>query len=218
MTYDASQALEEYRKNHYSPGSIIDESMTSPHEQPEEAHYHGQCYEGHPHEQSQQEHEHDCNCRNCTKGRSSMPTKSYVQHHQPSKEEMVEIQEKHVRCRKCNRYYPENCSHMCPPETTPSKEGDVRKQIKEILNGSHHLAISGDYELDTDACASRLLTLFQSLLKEEREAGFNYGERSMAKTVLRREHIYPNNPEDTWRHVLLMCKSVVTHDTTQETL
>lgn len=39
-----------------------------------------------PHEQHQQEHEQDCDCRNCIKERSALPTKADVQHPQPSKE------------------------------------------------------------------------------------------------------------------------------------
>lgn len=55
---------------------------------------------------------HHCSC-----------TKFCEQPHEGTGEkEMVEIQEKHVRCKRCNRYYPEYCSHMCLPEVIPAQE------------------------------------------------------------------------------------------------
>ena len=63
----------------------------------------------------------------------------------------------------------------------------------------------------------QLKGVVETVRAEAGEKGFNDGERSLAKAILRREHIYPNDPVGTWKHILIMCRSIASLSTSQET-
>lgn len=82
----------------------------------------------------------------------------------------------------------------------------MREKINQIIDEEFFSKDDGE---NGQRALGRLLDLYTSQVQEAEERGFDSGERSLAKAILRREHIYPNDPEQTWKHILLMCKSIV---------
>lgn len=99
-----------------------------------------------------------------------------------------------------------------PPQQTPQNI-DWEKEFNELLEKQKTITFGvGDMEV--------VISFIRSKKKEWQDEaskkGFNDGEQSMAKAVLRREHIYPNDPKQTCNHILLMCKATLSQGETKE--
>ena len=87
-------------------------------------------------------------------------------HEQPQKEETLNVR---------RHYQHDDGKFYDFPQ--PSKEGDVRERIEEILESCTH----GYDGVDTEEATPRLLTLFQSLLKEEHDRWWYAAQYSIEK-------------------------------------
>lgn len=105
-----------------------------------------------------------------------------------------------------------------PPQQTPQNI-DWEKEFDENWPTLYGPLTVGALESGYDV-RNELKSFIRSKKKEwDEEAskkGFNDGEQSMAKAVLRREHIYPNDPKQTCNHILLMCKATLSQGETKE--
>jgi hypothetical protein len=100
--------------------------------------------------------------------------------HEP---EMVEIQEKYVRCKRCNRYYPEDCAHLCPPETTRPPKETWKKQFAD----TYYIARLGGKAPDPAGALEEAFKFIDSLLDEAREEG--YRQHINRQHNINRQHI-----------------------------